>query len=469
MTDVLRDEDAGYHKSLRPRQLRMIAIGGAIGTGLFLGAGGRLADAGPGLVLVYAVCGVFVFFVLRALGELVLHRPSSGSFVSYAREFYGEKLAYAVGWMYFFHWCMSGIVDITAIATYVHYWSAFRSIPQWILALIALVVVVAINLVSVRWFGELEFWAALIKVVALVSFLIIGTVFLVGRFPIAGESTGPVILRDHGGLFPTGLLPLVIVTTGVVFAYSAVELVGTAAGETAEPEKIMPRAINSVIARIAVFYVGSLVLLSLLLPHSVFRAGESPFVTFFAKIGVGGADSVMNLVVLTAAFSSLNAGLYSTGRILRSLSMNGSAPARAATLSAKGVPYVGILATGAIALAGVGLNAVVPERAYEIVLNMSALGVITAWAAIVLCQLQLWRWWRNGLAARPAFRLIGTPYTSIATLVFLAGVVVLMASSGGIEQRGAIVAVPVIMVPVLVGGWFLRRRRRTDPVRTASG
>ncbi|WP_245721144.1 amino acid permease [Nocardia pseudovaccinii] len=468
MADVLHDEDVGYQKSLRPRQLQMIAIGGAIGTGLFLGAGGRLASAGPGLVLVYAVCGVFVFFVLRALGELVLHRPSSGSFVSYAREFYGEKLAYAVGWMYFFHWCMSGIVDITAIATYVHYWSAFGSIPQWVIALIALAVVVAINLISVRWFGELEFWAALIKVVALVSFLVIGTVFLVGRFRITGESTGPGVLRDHGGLFPTGLLPLVVVTTGVVFAYSAVELVGTAAGEAENPEKIMPRAINSVIARIAVFYVGSLVLLSLLLPYTAFRAGQSPFVTFFAKIGVEGADSVMNLVVLTAAFSSLNAGLYSTGRILRSMSVNGSAPARAAKLSANGVPYVGILATGAIALTGVGLNAVVPEQAYEIVLNMSALGVITAWAAIVLCQLQLWRWWRDGRASRPAFRLIGTPYTGIATLVFLAGVVALMASSGSAEQRSAIVAVPLIMVPVLVGGWFLRRRTARAPVQTAA-
>nr|WP_324194453.1 amino acid permease [Nocardia blacklockiae] len=459
MTDVLHDEDVGYRKSLRPRQLQMIAIGGAIGTGLFLGAGGRLADAGPGLVLVYAVCGVFVFFVLRALGELVLRRPSSGSFVSYAREFYGEKLAYAVGWMYFFHWCMSGIVDITAIATYVHYWSSFRSIPQWLIAFVALAVVVAINLVSVRWFGELEFWAALIKVVALVSFLVIGTVFLAGRFTIEGAGTGPAVIRDHGGLFPSGLLPLVVVTTGVVFAYSAVELVGTAAGEAEHPEKIMPRAINSVIVRIAVFYVGSLVLLALLLPYTAFRAGESPFVTFFARIGVHGADSVMNLVVLTAAFSSLNAGLYSTGRILRSMSMNGSAPARAAALSTNGVPYVGILATGAVALAGVGLNAVVPERAYEIVLNMSALGVITAWAAIVLCQLRLWWWWRAGRAERPAFRLIGSPYTGIATLAFLVGVVVLMAVTGGTEQRGAIIAVPLIMVPVLVGGWFLRRGR----------
>ncbi|MEU2089479.1 amino acid permease [Nocardia beijingensis] len=455
----LEDEDSGYHKSLRPRQLQMIAIGGAIGTGLFLGAGGRLASAGPGLFLVYAICGVFVFFILRALGELVLHRPSSGSFVSYAREFYGEKLAFAVGWMYFFHWCMTGIVDITAIATYVHYWGAFEAIPQWTIALVSLAIVVSINLVSVKWFGELEFWAALIKVVALVTFLIVGTVFLAGRFKIDGQVTGPSVIFDNGGLFPTGLLPLVLVTTGVVFAYAAVELVGTAAGEAENPEKIMPRAINSVIARIALFYVGSLVLLALLLPYTAFKNGESPFVTFFSRLGVDGAGSVMNLVVLTAAFSSLNAGLYSTGRILRSMSMNGSAPTIAARMSSGGVPYVGILATGAVALIGVGLNAVVPEQAFEIVLNMSALGTIFAWAAIVVCQLQLWRWSRTGRAQRPSFRLIGAPYTSFATLAFLVVVVGLMAFSDDHVQRGAVIAMVVIMVPALVGGWFLARKR----------
>ncbi|WP_307817899.1 amino acid permease [Nocardia acididurans] len=451
-------EDAGYHKALRPRQLQMIAIGGAIGTGLFLGAGGRLASAGPGLFLVYAICGIFVFFILRALGELVLHRPSSGSFVSYAREFYGEKLAFVVGWMYFFHWCMTGIVDITAIATYVHYWPNTHAVPQWTIALFALFVVLAINMISVRWFGELEFWAALIKVVALVGFLVVGSVILTGRFPVDGRDTGVGIITDHGGLFPSGVLPLVLVTTGVVFAYAAVEMVGIAAGEAENVEKIMPRAINSVIARIALFYVGSLVLLALLLPYTAFRAGESPFVTFFAKLGINGAGSVMNLVVLTAAFSSLNAGLYSTGRILRSMAMNGSAPAVARRMSSSGVPYVGILATGAVALLGVGLNALVPEQAFEIVLNMSALGTVTSWGAILLCQLRLWQWWKAGRMDRPTFRLVGTPYTTIAALLFLVAVVVLMATSSDPVQRGAVLAAAVIIVPAMIGGWFLARK-----------
>src|SRR5271167_165563 len=180
----LTREDAGYHKSLKNRQIQMIALGGAIGTGLFLGAGGRLASAGPGLFLVFGICGIFVFLILRALGELVLHRPSSGSFISYAREFYGEKFAYAAGWMYFLNWAMTSIVDTTAVAIYLQYWSAFTAAPQWLLALIALIVVLAANMVAVKVFGELEFWFALIKVAALVAFLVVAIIWLVFAFPV---------------------------------------------------------------------------------------------------------------------------------------------------------------------------------------------------------------------------------------------------------------------------------------------
>ncbi|WP_327109996.1 amino acid permease [Nocardia sp. NBC_01730] len=450
-------EDHGYHKSLKPRQLQMIAIGGAIGTGLFLGAGGRLANAGPGLFLVYGVCGLFAFLILRALGELVLHRPSSGSFVSYAREFFGEKAAFVAGWMYFLNWSMTGIADTTAIAQYFHYWSGFGHIPQWVLALIALVLVLGVNLISVKWFGEMEFWAALVKVFALSAFLIVGTVFLLGRFTVQGSPTGPSVITDHGGLLPTGIMPLVVVVSGVVFAYAAVELVGTAAGETENPAKIMPRAINSVIARIAVFYVGSLVLLALLLPYTKYTAKESPFVTFFTMLGVPGIGSVMNLVVLTAAFSSLNAGLYSTGRILRSMSMNGSAPKFTGVMGRNGVPYGGILLTSLIALVGIALNGIVPDSAFEIVLNMASLGIVASWATIVLCQLQLWRWSTQGRIERPAFRMFGAPYTGLLTLLFLFLVVVL---TGFDYPLGTwTVATLALIIPALVVGWFATRKR----------
>ena len=460
---ALTSEDAGYHKSLSPRQLQMIAIGGAIGTGLFLGAGGRLAGAGPGLFLVYGVCGVFVFFILRAMGELVLHRPTTGSFVSYAREFLGERAAYVAGWMYFLNWSVTTIVDSTAIATYFHFWGAFKSVPQWLIALIALAIVLAMNLVSVALFGEFEFWAALIKVIALVTFLIAGTIFLAGGRPIDGHDTGFSVIADNGGLFPVGLLPLVLVTSGVVFAYAAVELVGIAAGETAEPEKVMPRAINSVIARIALFYVGSLFLLALLLPYSDYSAGESPFVTFFAKIGIQGGGTVMNLVVLTAAFSSLNAGLYSTGRILRSMAMNGSAPKFTAAMSRRGVPYGGICLTASIGLLGVLLNSLVPEKAFEIVLNVASLGILSSWATIVICQLQLFRWSEQGRVPRPSFRLWGSPYTGYLTLAFLLTVLVLMALNYPIGTWS--VSGLLVLIPVLAGGWYLCRDRVLEIAR----
>ena len=453
-------EDEGYHHDLSNRQMQMIAIGGAIGTGLFMGAGARLASAGPGLFLVYGICGVFVFLILRALGELVLHRPASGSFVSYAREFFGEKAAFVAGWMYFLNWAMAAIVDSTAIATYFHYWTAFQAVPQWTLALVALAAVVSVNLISVKAFGEFEFWAAMIKVIALTTFLVVGIIFLAGRFKIEGKTTGPNLWAHHGGFLPTGLLPLVLVTSGVIFAYAAVELVGTAAGETANPEKVMPRAINSVIARIAVFYCGSVLLLALLLPYTTYKHGESPFVTFFSHIGFSGAGSVMNVVVLTAAFSSLNAGLYSTGRILRSMSVNGSGPKFTARMSKHGVPYGGILLTAVIGLFGVVLNAVKPSEAFEIVLNIAAVGVLAAWATIVLCQLRYYHRAKAGTVARPDFRMPWAPYSGYATLAFLLSVLVLMMLDP--EKGSWVIAAMVAGVPALIGGWFLVRDRVTS-------
>ncbi|MEA9986207.1 MULTISPECIES: amino acid permease [Subtercola] len=465
-THVPRDfshEQQGFQHGLKPRQVQMIAIGGAIGTGLFLGAGGRLAGAGPALAIVFAICGVFAFFILRALGELVLHRPSSGSFVSYAREFYGEKFAYAAGWMYFLNWAMTSIVDVTAVALYVRYWSFFTSAPQWLLALIALAVVLTLNLVSVKVFGEMEFWFALIKVTALVAFLIIGIVFLAGQFPVhvGGQTLAPglSLLQSNGGIFPNGLLPVVIVVQGVVFAYAGIELVGTASGETQKAKEVIPRAINTVILRIAVFYVGSIVLLSLLLPYTAYSAGQSPFVTFFSSIGstdVGLiAGSIMNFVVLTAALSSLNAGLYSTGRVLHSMGMNGSAPKFTTRMNKSGVPFGGILLTASITLLGVGLNAIAPSQAFEIVLNVSALGIVAGWATIILSQMRLRTWAKEGKLVRPQFRLPGAPVTAWLTLVFLAGVLVLMAIDYPIGTFT--VASLIIVIPLLILGWYLSR------------
>ncbi|MDN5604428.1 MAG: amino acid permease, partial [Kocuria sp.] len=301
---VVANEDAGLHKGLGARQLQMIAIGGAIGTGLFLGAGGRLASAGPSLFIIYGVCGFFGYLMLRSLGELVCHRPSSGSFVSYTREFYGEKAAYVSGWLYWLNWAMTAVADATAIAIYVRWFAKYSdfvgNIPQWVCALAVVAIVLITNLISVKVFGEMEFWFSLIKVATLVLFLVLGIIFVIFGSP-NGEPTGIHLITDHGGLFPSGGLAALVVVQGVVFAYAGIELVGTTSGETRNPEKVIPRAINTVILRIAVFYVGSVLLLCMLMPYTAYSEKESPFVTFFSSIGVDAAGPIVQLVVITAA------------------------------------------------------------------------------------------------------------------------------------------------------------------------
>lgn len=435
----LNAHEEGYHKAMGNRQVQMIAIGGAIGTGLFLGAGARLQMAGPALALVYLICGIFSFFILRALGELVLHRPSSGSFVSYAREFLGEKAAYVAGWMYFINWAMTGIVDITAVALYMHYWGAFGDVPQWVFALI--------------------------KVLAIVIFLVVGTIFLGTGQPLEGNATGFHLITDNGGFFPHGLLPALVLIQGVVFAFASIELVGTAAGECKDPQKMVPKAINSVIWRIGLFYVGSVVLLVLLLPWNAYQAGQSPFVTFFSKLGVPYIGSIMNIVVLTAALSSLNSGLYCTGRILRSMSMGGSAPKFMAKMSRQHVPYAGILATLVVYVVGVFLNYLVPSRVFEIVLNFASLGIIASWAFIMVCQMRLRQAIKEGKAADVSFKLPGAPFTSWLTLLFLLSVLVLMAFDYP-NGTYTIASLPLIAI-LLVAGWFGVRRRVAEIHRTA--
>jgi L-asparagine permease len=278
-------------------------------------------------------------------------------------------------------------------------------------------VVLTLNLVSVKLFGEMEFWFAIVKVAALVLFMVIGIFLLVTQTPVDGVAGGSQLLADHGGIFPAGLLPMVLIVQGVVFAYASVELVGVAAGETEHPEKIMPKAINSIMWRILVFYVGSVVLLAMLLPWSSYTQEQSPFVTVLSHLGVPAADSVMNR---------------------------------------NQVPYGGILLTASVCVLGVGLNYLVPKAAFDIVLDFAAIGILATWAIIVVCHLLFLRKTERDGVERPAFRLPFSPYTEIATLVFLVAVVVLM----GFDETGRItlLALPAIAV-ALVAGWFAARKR----------
>ncbi|WP_219471692.1 amino acid permease [Nonomuraea rhizosphaerae] len=441
------DTDEGYRPALGNRQVQMIAIGGAIGVGLFLGAGGRLAATGPGLILSYAVSGVAAFFVMRALGELVLHRPASGSFVVYAHEFIGPWAAFASGWMYWINWAFTGIAELTAIAVYVHYWAP--GFPQWLTALIALGFVLTVNLLSVRLFGELEFWFAMLKVLAIVAFLVAGLVLVI----LSVDGAGPRNLTAHGGFFPQGFPMVLMSLQSVVFAYASIELVGITAGETARPREVMPKAIRGVTWRIAIFYVGSVLLLAMVLPWTAYQAGVSPFVTVFAGLGVPWAADAMNLVVITAALSSCNSGLYATGRILRSMARNGEAPGFAGTLSSRHVPIGGILFTAVMFVAGVVMFYFVPERAFNIATAVASLGVITTWATLVYCQIRL-----RATGHRSAFPMPGSPYTGWATLAFLALVVLLMPFADA-DQRIAFCLLPLLAAAIAAGWRTISGRR----------
>jgi L-asparagine permease len=428
----LNAEQAGYKQTLGRRHVQMIAIGGAIGTGLFLGSASRLHSTGPALLFSYAFVGVIAYFLMRALGELVLHRPTSGAFVSYMREFFGEQWAFVTGWMYWLNWALTGIAELSAVGLYVQYW--FPQMPTWATVLIALAVVLVINLLSARAFGEFEFWASIAKVGAIVVFLVVGIVVVVGQFDVGGHQAGIQNLWSNpGGFWPASgdfdWYGPILVMSGVVFAYAAIEMVGVAAGEMQDSATEVPKAVNAVIFRIAVFYCGSILLLVLMLPTSDYKSGTSPFVTIFDRLGLSWIGAVIQVVLIIAALSSLNSGLYSTGRVLRSLGISKQAPAFTLKMSSSGVPWAGIVMTSVVFVLGAVLNFLLPD-AFEIALEAASIGVLFTWGTIFLCQLRLRRLVNRGVIPKSPFQMPGHPYTSIAGLVFLVLVVIGMAISG---------------------------------------
>lgn len=454
---IVDQADEGYQKGLKTRHIRMIAIGGSIGTGLFLGAGGRLANGGPALAIAYAICGIFAFIMVRALGELSIHRPSSGAFVSYAREFMGEKGAYVTGWMFFLDWATSGMADITAVALYLHYWTFFQPVPQWILAMIALAVVFTLNMFSVKFFGEAEFWFAAIKVAAIVAFMVVAIWAIVTGHAVGNAHAGFGNLTNHGGFFPMGVAPLLTLSLGVVFAFGGTEMVGVAAGEAEQAKKILPKAINSMILRIFVFYVGSVILMTLVLPWTAYSGDESPFVTFFTGIGVPYAGDIMQVVVLTAALSSLNAGLYATGRTLRSMAVAGEAPRMAARLNKSHVPAGGITITASLGLIGVLINYIYPSGAFDIVMNLSGIGIAGTWIFILASHVVFVHKAARGEVTRPDFRLWGAPVTNVVAIVFLLAVIVSMWFDRAVGRPTIYMFLGV--VALLLIGWFAVRNR----------
>ncbi|MER7763593.1 amino acid permease [Streptomyces sp. NPDC097619] len=415
----------GYHRTLGARQIQMIAIGGAIGTGLFLGAGKAISKAGPSLILAYAIAGLVIFFIMRALGELLMYRPVSGSFSEYAREFVGPFWGYVTGWTYWLFWVVTGITEVTAAAQYMAYWT-HDSFPQWGYALIFTVVLYLANLISVKLFGELEFWFSMVKVTAIVGMILICAGILTVGFSDAADTASVSNLWNDGGFFPKGIGGTLMTLQIVMFAFLAVELVGVTAGESKDPAKTLPKAINTVPWRIAVFYVGALVMILSVVPWSEFQPGVSPFVAAFEKMGLGVGAAIVNFVVLTAALSSCNSGMYSTGRMLRDLALNGQGPKLFTRLTKNGTPLVGTTFSAALMLVGVWINYVAPGKAFDYVVSFATISGMWAWIMILVCQIRYRAKSDRGELPASPFRAPGAPWSSWFALAFIGMVIVMM-------------------------------------------
>jgi AAT family amino acid transporter/D-serine/D-alanine/glycine transporter len=441
-------------RNLRNRHIQLIALGGAIGVGLFLGSAKAIHNAGPGLLLAYAVGGVAIFFIMRALGELLTYRPVAGSFATYAEEFCGPLPGFITGWSYWFAWVVTVMAEITAIGIYVGYW--LPGMPQWLPPLVALLVLYAVNLSAVGLFGELEFWFALIKVVTIVALILAGLFVILFHVGALGPTASFSNLWSHGGFLPRGPLAVLLTLQIVMFAYEGVELIGVTAGEAENPEVVLPRATNGIIVRILIFYIGALLIIMSLVPWVELDPKESPFVFVFGKLGLPGAASIINLVVITAAASSCNSGLFSTGRMMWTLAQSGQAPRAFAGLSARRVPAAGIHASAAVMLIGVALNYLVPERVFTIVTSVALVGTLWTWGIILVAHANYRRAVAAGRVAPAPFRMPGAPAANWIVLAFLVLVSVMLERDP--DTRVALYVAPVWFGVLILSYLWLKRR-----------
>jgi len=431
--------DLNLARNLRERHIQLIALGGTIGVGLFLGSAKSIRHAGPGLLLAYAVGGVMVFFIMRALGELLTYRPVAGSFAVYADEFCGPFAGFATGWSYWFMWVVTAMAELTAIGIYVRYW--FPAVPQWLPALVALVALYGANQLAVRVFGELEFWFALIKVVTIVGLIVGGLFVIFFHVGDLGATASFTNLWSHGGFLPFGILGVLLTLQMVTFAYQGVELIGVTAGEAENPEVVLPKATNGITYRILIFYIGALLVIMSLVPWTELSPDMSPFVFVFDKMRVPAAATIINLVVITAATSSCNSGIFSTGRMLFSLAQRGQAPRALAHLSAHRVPAKGINVSATVMLVAVALNYAVPEKAFVYVTSIATIGTLWTWGIIMVAHRNYRRAVAAGSALAAPFRMPGAPYANWLVIVFLLAVTAMLGLDD--DTRVALYVAPV--------------------------
>lgn len=447
-------------RGLSNRHLQLMAIGGAIGTGLFLGSGKSISLAGPSILFAYLITGGIIFLIMRALGELLVSDLSFHSFVDFTKEYLGERMAFLVGWTYWFCWICIAMADLTAVGLYVQFWAP--EIPSWLPGLIALIILLILNLLTVKLFGEIEFWFALIKIIAIIALIVVGLYLIVTglQYKAADGSTIKASftnLWDRGGWFPNGFGNFLLSFQLVTFAFVGVELIGLTAGETANPLKSLPKAINNIPVRILIFYIGALTVIMAIYPWDTVNPEESPFVNVFKAAGIAAAAGIVNFVVLTSAASACNSAVFSTSRMLYSLSKDGSAAPIFKKISKHKVPNHALgFSTLIIALALV-LNYIIPNAAevFLIVSGVSTVCFIFVWFTIVISHI-MYRRRRPDLVKKNIFKMPLYPVSNIIVLIFLACVVVILAFIP--ETQIALMFTPVWFILLLVLYHFTKEK-----------
>lgn len=451
----------GLKRGLKNRHIQLIALGGAIGTGLFLGSAGVLKAAGPSMILGYAIGGFIAFLIMRQLGEMVAQEPVAGSFSHFAYKYWGDFAGFLSGWNYWVLYVLASMAELTAVGTYVHFW--WPAVPTWMSALVCFVVINAVNLANVKAYGETEFWFAIIKVVAVIGMIVFGGYLLVSGH--GGPHASITNLWHEGGFFPHGAHGLFMTLAAIMFSFGGLELIGITAAEADDPARTIPKAVNQVIYRILIFYIGSLVVLLSLHPWNEVAQGGSPFVMIFSQIGEGAAANVLNVVVLTAALSVYNSSVYANSRMLYGLAEQGNAPRALLKVDRRGVPYVAIGLSAAATFACVIIDYVIPGRALDILMALCVAALVINWALISLTHLKA----RKAMVAagqRLVFKSIAFPFANWLCVVFMAMVLVILAMTPGMSS--AVWLVPVWLVVMWIGYAFKRRSANAMPASVAS-
>ncbi|MBK5483392.1 amino acid permease [Peribacillus sp. TH16] len=434
---------------LKTRHVTMISIGGVIGAGLFIGSGNIIDSAGPGAILSYIIAGLMIVLIMRMLGEMAVVNPDSGSFSTYAHQAIGPWAGYTIGWLYWFNWVIIIAIEATLLGTMIHDW--FPSIPMWIASLSFPILMTLTNIYSVKAYGEFEYWLAFIKVAAIVIFLCLGAAMIFGFVP-GFETPGLSNIIGNGGFFPNGFLPVLLSVIFITFSLSGSEVAAIAAGESENPEKNIIRAINAVVWRLLLFFVGSVAVLVILIPQGAEGLLKTPYASVFNMAGLPGAGQVMNIVIFISLLSVLNSGLYTSSRMLYSLSKKGDAPRILSRVNKRGIPIWALMASVFFAYVCTTFKFVSPDKLFAFLANSSGGVTMIMYIFIAFSHLFLRNKIEKENPGTLKVKMWLFPYLTYATIAVLFAIFVAQAFIDSMRLQFFLTSLLTILV---IGSYFL--------------